>query len=212
VDNIRKASDDATIDECVDVLGRGGVIAVPTDTIYGLASSAVSQSAIDKIYHIKMRTTARPLAVCVGNVEDINKWAHSTVSDDLLSKLLPGPVTIILKKRETLSTNLHSADETLGFRIPDSSFIMRLARKFDYPIALTSANISNQQSTLCIEEFESLWSKLDLVIDGGKIERTSREGSTVVQLSKEGYYSIVRRGCAYEDTVSVLQRYGLVEL
>lgn len=68
-----KSSDSNTIKECVNLLERGGVLAVPTDTIYGLAASALSTEAIDQIYAIKGRVKMRPLAVCVGEVEDINK-------------------------------------------------------------------------------------------------------------------------------------------
>lgn len=79
------------------------------------------------------------------------RWAVNTVSTDLLSELLPGPVTLIFERRETLNPCLNPNKRTVGLRIPDSPFIVELARTFDNPIALTSANLSAEQSTLAVE-------------------------------------------------------------
>ena len=71
--NLRNTTDKDIVSECASVLERGGVVAVPTDTIYGIASSALDKTALDKIYAMKGRTKLKPLAVCVGNVQDIDK-------------------------------------------------------------------------------------------------------------------------------------------
>ena len=79
------------------------------------------------------------------------RWAINTVSTDLLNELLPGPVTLIFERRETLNPCLNPDKRTVGLRIPDSPFIVELARTFDNPVALTSANLSAEQSTLAVE-------------------------------------------------------------
>ena len=79
------------------------------------------------------------------------RWAINTVPIDLLNELLPGPVTLILRRRDALNPFLNPNNDTVGIRIPDSPFIIELAQKFDNPIALTSANVSNEKSTLAVE-------------------------------------------------------------
>ena len=80
-----------------------------------------------------------------------NRWAINTVDTALLSSLLPGPVTLVLKRRESLNPSLNPGRETVGVRVPDHAFTLQLMKEFSGAIALTSANISNQQSTLCVE-------------------------------------------------------------
>lgn len=81
----------------------------------------------------------------------LHRWSHSTVSTELLDRLLPGPVTLVFNRRETLNPALNPNKETVGTRVPDSPFIVQLAKAFDGPIGLTSANLSSEKSTLCVE-------------------------------------------------------------
>ncbi|KAF5899422.1 yrdC domain-containing protein, mitochondrial isoform X2 [Clarias magur] len=177
-------------------LKEGQVIAVPTDTIYGLACLAQNSEAIKRVYDIKGRNGDKPLAICVGEIQDIYKYCKVTVKEELLKDLLPGPVTLVLERSEELNTDLNPFTRLVGVRIPDHPFISRLCQMCDEPLALTSANISAQSSTLAVHEFEELWPSLALVVDGGPIGDLSRLGSTVVDLSVPGRYRIIRPGCA----------------
>uniref|UniRef100_A0A7N9CJQ3 Threonylcarbamoyl-AMP synthase n=1 Tax=Macaca fascicularis TaxID=9541 RepID=A0A7N9CJQ3_MACFA len=110
---------------------------------------------------------------------------------------------------------LPPALQLVGIRIPDHAFMQDLAQMFEGPLALTSANLSSQASSLNVEEFRDLWPQLSLVIDGGQIgggqSPECRLGSTVVDLSVPGKFGIIRPGCALESTTAILQqKYGLL--
>ncbi|XP_035527911.1 yrdC domain-containing protein, mitochondrial isoform X1 [Morone saxatilis] len=230
----------------VKALKEGHVVAVPTDTIYGLACLAQNSEAIRKTYDIKGRNGQKPLAICVGETRDIYKYCKVPVKEPLLADLLPGPVTLVFERSEVLNTDLNPftsvspllqvggtenkasnkclihdcqssvvyvcpcAPQLVGVRIPDHAFMRRLCQMCGEPLALTSANISSHTSTVAVHEFQELWPKLAVVVDGGPIGDQSRLGSTVVNLSVRGKYSIIRPGCALSSTVDVLEhKYGL---
>ncbi|XP_042345131.1 yrdC domain-containing protein, mitochondrial [Plectropomus leopardus] len=196
----------------VKALKDGHVVAVPTDTIYGLACLAQNSEAVRKTYNIKERNGHKPLAICVGEIQDIYKYCKVKVKEALLSDLLPGPVTLVFERSEALNTDLNPFTPLVGVRIPDHTFMRRLCQMCAEPLALTSANISSHTSTVAVHEFQELWPKLAVVVDGGPIGDDSRLGSTVVNLSVLGKYRIIRPGCALSFTVEVLEhKYGLSE-
>lgn len=210
----QEAQTDATeILSCtVKALKDGHVVAVPTDTIYGLACLAQNSNAVQRTYDIKGRNEQKPLAICVGEIQDIYEYCKVKVKKELLGDLLPGPVTLVFERSEILNADLNPFTKLVGVRIPDHSFMRRLCQMCGEPLALTSANVSAQTSTLAAHEFQDLWPKLAVVVDGGPITDQSRLGSTVVDLSVLGKYRIIRPGCAFSSTVDVLERkYGLSE-
>ncbi|XP_064445508.1 threonylcarbamoyl-AMP synthase isoform X1 [Mirounga angustirostris] len=179
-------------------LRAGAVVAVPTDTLYGLACSASCSAALGAVYRLKGRSEAKPLAVCLGRVADVYRYCHVRVPEGLLKDLLPGPVTLVLERSEELNKDLNPFTPLVGIRIPDHAFIQDLVQVFGGPVALTSANLSSQASSLNVEEFQDLWPQLSLVIDGGPIgdgqSPEYRLGSTVVDLSVPGKFDIIRPG------------------
>ncbi|KAM9352831.1 threonylcarbamoyl-AMP synthase [Symphorus nematophorus] len=196
----------------VKALKEGHVVAVPTDTIYGLACLAQNSAAIRQTYDIKGRNGQKPLAICVGEIQDIYKYCKVPVKESLLGDLLPGPVTLVFERSEVLNTDLNPFTSLVGVRIPDHPFMRRLCQMCGEPLALTSANISSHTSTVAVHEFQDLWPKLAVVVDGGPIGDQSRLGSTVVDLSVLGKYRIIRPGRALSSTVDVLEhKYGLSE-
>jgi len=205
-----------TLSACVQTSKQcilsGGVIAVPTDTVYGVATSL---SAAERLYEVKGRTKTKPLALCVGDIDEIKSWAHTTVPDTLLDDLLPGPVTLVFERSRSLLSHFNPNTNLVGIRIPAHEFIRELCRQCKHPLALTSANVSDTLSTLSVDEFETLWQKIDLIVDGGRLadNELSRQGSTVVDLSKIGKYRIIRPGCALKETVKILtsSKYNLRE-
>ncbi|XP_027005646.2 yrdC domain-containing protein, mitochondrial [Tachysurus fulvidraco] len=209
----RQTPDGAQIlHSALQALKGGQVIAVPTDTIYGLACLAQNSDAIKRVYDIKGRNGNKPLSICVGEVQDIYKYCKVTVKEELLNDLLPGPVTLVFERSEKLNANLNPFTRLVGVRIIDHSFMRHLCQMCDEPLALTSANLSTQPSTLEVHEFEELWPRLAIVVDGGPIADQSRLGSTVVDLSVPDRYCIIRPGCACSATVAILEKkYGLVE-
>ncbi|KAF8402740.1 hypothetical protein HHK36_010830 [Tetracentron sinense] len=200
-------------EEAIEALKAGKVIAVPTDTLYGFACDACSMEAVNRIYEIKGRKQTSPLAICVGDVSDINRFAITDhLPHGLLGNLLPGPVTVVLQRGESsvLEKSLNPGLDSIGVRVPDSNFIRVIARGSGSALALTSANLSGQPSSVCIKDFESLWDHCEYVYDGGALP-SGRAGSTVVDLIKLGMYKILRPGSAMEETVAILKRYSLQE-
>ena len=151
----------------------------------------------------------------------------------------------MFERRPELNPDLNPGVSSIGIRIPDHDFVRDLCLCLDKPLALTSANASATQSTLNVHEFEYLWPKIDLIVDGGQIgaeevdddgdeavpmkrarssanppsssspssaaTSASREGSTVVDLSRPGRFRIVRQGSAHEHTLHVLKDLFLLE-
>ncbi|XP_005868203.2 PREDICTED: yrdC domain-containing protein, mitochondrial-like, partial [Myotis brandtii] len=181
-----------------------------TDTLSGLACLASCSGALDAVYHLKGHSEAKPLAVCLGRVVHVYRFCHVKVPQGLLKDLLPGPVTLVMARSEELSKDLNPFTPLVGIRIPDHAFLQDLAQMCGGPLALTSANLSSQPSSLNAEEFQDLWPQLSLVIDGGPIgdgkSPKCRLGSTVVDLSVPGKFGIIGAGCAWENTMVVLQR------
>ncbi|XP_062511124.1 threonylcarbamoyl-AMP synthase-like [Corticium candelabrum] len=203
-------SDD--IEKAGQILTRGGTIAIPTDTIYGVASLAQSTEGVQKLYEMKQRDPEKPLAICVGDVEDISRWAY-VPDDNLLRDLLPGAVTVVLRRKPALNPELNPGLTSIGVRIPSHPFVRKLAQFCKQPLALTSANTSTKPSTLAVNEFQELWPKLDLIVDGGTIRNDSRLGSTVVDISEANQFRIIRRGRVYEATTQLLKEtYGFREV
>ncbi|KAL5764087.1 hypothetical protein ACOSQ2_016681 [Xanthoceras sorbifolium] len=204
---------EAYSEEAIEALKAGKVIAVPTDTLYGFACDACSLEAVNRIYEIKGRKHTSPLAICVGDVSDIGRFAvMDHLPHGLLDSLLPGPVTVVLRRGESsiLEKSLNPGLETIGVRVPDSNFIRVIARGSGSALALTSANLSGQPSSVCIKDYENLWEHCAYVYDGGVLP-SGRAGSTVVDLTKLGKYKILRPGSAKEETAAILEKYSLLE-
>ncbi|KAL5718903.1 hypothetical protein ACHQM5_011757 [Ranunculus cassubicifolius] len=204
---------EAYTDEAIRSIKEEKVIAVPTDTLYGFACDACSAGAVNRIYEIKGRKQTSPLAICVGDVSDIERFAVTDhLPPGLLDDLLPGPVTVVLKRGESsiLEKSLNPGLDSIGVRVPDSDFIRVIARGSKSALALTSANLSGQPSSINIQDFENLWDHCAYVYDGGLLS-SGRAGSTVVDLTEHGKYKILRPGSALEETKAILCRYSLAD-
>jgi 2',5'-phosphodiesterase len=197
------------------LLRRGGVIAAPTDTLYGLAACAADGAAIARLYAAKGRPGSKPLAVCVADHADVARYVHvDHLPPGLLEGLLPGAVTLLLARRADapLSPALNPGVAALGVRIPAAAFLRAAARQHRGALALTSANPSGAPSSVAAGEFRALWPRCDAVFDGGALG-AGREGSTVVDLSVAGRFRVARRGAELEATLRALREtYGLTEL
>ncbi|KAK4255078.1 hypothetical protein QN277_008123 [Acacia crassicarpa] len=208
-----RPAEDAFAAEAVGALKAGKVIAVPTDTLYGFACDACSLEAVNRIYEIKGRKHTSPLAICVGDVSDIERFAMTDyLPHGLLDSLLPGPVTVVLNRGESsiLERSLNPGLHSIAVRVPDSNFIRAIARCSGTALALTSANLSGQSSSVCIKDFEDLWRHCAYVYDGGLLP-SGRAGSTIVDLTTPSKYKILRPGSAKEETVAILEKHSLVE-
>jgi len=210
-----KCTDFQAVEIAAQKLRIGNVIGIPTDTVYGLACNANNHEAIRELYEIKGRNESKPVAICVPTIKDLRHWSEAShLHNDLLEKLLPGAVTIVLKRSKNLDNPyLNNGIEKIGIRIPKFDFIQKVSEICEFPIALTSANRSSEKSTLHIDEFRPLWPYLGVVFDGGQLGITEeqRAASTVIDLSKSGYYKIIRNGIAASQTINAVMEFGIIE-
>uniref|UniRef100_A0A182M6Q1 DNA-directed RNA polymerase III subunit RPC10 n=2 Tax=Anopheles culicifacies TaxID=139723 RepID=A0A182M6Q1_9DIPT len=197
----------------VNKLKNGDVIAIPTDTVYGLACSAMNATAVHQMYEIKGRNELKPVAICVAEIDDLRRWGETAhLSDNLLNELLPGAVTIVVKRSPTLANPMLNPEvANIGIRITKHPFIQEVCRQFGLPIALTSANKSASRSTLQVHEFEDLWPQLGAVFDGGHLglSEKQRAASTVIDLSTPEYYKIIRYGVSVETIIKTVEKYNI---
>lgn len=212
---IVKCTNSEAVQIAAQKLRIGNVIGIPTDTVYGLACNANNHQAIRELYEIKGRNEFKPVAICVPSIKDLRHWSEAShLQNDLLEKLLPGAVTIVLRRSKNLDNPyLNHGIEKIGIRIPKFDFIQKVSEMCEFPIALTSANRSSEKSTLHIDEFKVLWPHLGVVFDGGQLGVTEeqRAASTVIDLSKSGFYKIIRNGVAASHTINVVREYGIIE-
>ncbi|XP_076262155.1 threonyl-carbamoyl synthesis 1 [Rhynchophorus ferrugineus] len=153
------------VDCAINFIKSGSVIAVPTETVYGLACDATNSQAIHKLYNVKQRNEHKPVALCLTKIDDICLWAKIThLPNGLLQKLLPGPVTLLLSSINTLEPSL-CCNGKIGIRVPDYNFIQKLVSGLGTPLALTSANLSNEPSAIRTVEFKKIWNNIPARVD-----------------------------------------------
>ncbi|CAI4229634.1 unnamed protein product [Auanema sp. JU1783] len=185
------------------VLRRGGIIALPTDTIYGV-STLLQHS--EKLFDLKKRSHEKPLGLFLSSADEISKWAQQTISPELARKLLPGPVTLLFKRKESLPRFFNPNSDNVGIRVPCDEFVSALCHLLNEPLAQTSANLSGSTvNPTSLPDFAELLPHIDLVIDGGVIDTSNGLGSTIIDLSKVDGYSIIRDGCAKESSEQKLK-------
>jgi L-threonylcarbamoyladenylate synthase len=157
------------IPRALEVIGAGGLVAFPTDTVYGVGALALDGKAIESIYTAKDRPVEKAIPVLISDLSELEKVATDIpeVALKLASRFWPGPLTILVPKRADLPESI-SASSTVGVRVPDHEFARALLRAAG-PMAVTSANISGAQSPVSAEEvYEQLGGRIPLIIDGGR--------------------------------------------
>ncbi len=158
------------IDYAKQLLERGDLTAIPTETVYGLAANALDARAVANIFLVKDRPYFDPLIVHVKSVEaihdyviDIPKWA-----EELSAEFMPGPLTLVLKKKDCIPDIVTSGLDTLGIRIPKHSLTLELLAKLDFPLAAPSANPFGYISpTTSQHVYDQLNQKIPYILDGG---------------------------------------------
>ncbi len=161
---------DDIIRKAASVLIEGGVIAYPTETLYGLGAKYDLEHALEKIFTLKKRPEEKALTLIIGNVQQLSSIVISVseIAKDLITYFWPGPLTLVFKARQDISKNL-ILNDTVAVRIPGDSFALRLAKSVPFPITATSANISNLPAAQDADTILSYFSdNLDLIIDGGR--------------------------------------------
>ena len=157
------------ITQAIEVLQRGGLVAFPTDTVYGVGSLVFDGQAVESIYAAKDRPVEKAIPVLIADAADMERVGTNipAVAHQLAARFWPGPLTCIIPKQPTLPEAV-SATDTVGVRIPDHAVARTLLRAAG-PMAVTSANLSGQPSQSTAEEvLAQLGGRIDLILDGGK--------------------------------------------
>jgi len=164
-----KVGHPSAIDHAIDVLQHGGLVAFPTDTVYGLAALPFKDEYVEGLFSAKGRNNSRAIAILIGDYQDLKKVVDrfDETSQRLAQCFWPGPLTLVVPKLASLPDAL-SQDGTIGIRMPDHPIALTLLRQIG-PLAVTSANISGQENANTAEEaYRQLNGRVHLVLDGGR--------------------------------------------
>lgn len=204
-----ECTDWSFLTECAQMLAEGKTVAFPTETVYGLGADALNAHAVESIYVAKNRPQKKPLSVCVSDVNMAETIAF--VNDGarrLFNEFLPGPLTVVLPKRDVIPDIVTAGLSTVGVRVPSNYIAEELVKLSRKPLALPSANLSGQ-GALCRgkDVVDALFGKVDAIIDAG--ETLLKTESTIISLVGEP--KILRLGAISVESISdVLDKEVLV--
>ncbi len=196
-----KEINETEINKVADIIKSGGIALVPTETVYGIAASAISDEACKKIFIAKGREQDNPLIAHVSSKEMIKSLTKniSEIEKKLIEAFMPGPFTIILENNNVICNTASAGGNTIGVRMPSNRIINELISKCNIPLAIPSANVSGKPSGTCIEDvLEELKDKVDCVINGGKCQIGIE--STVVKVIN-GVPTILRPGFVTKEDI-----------
>lgn len=177
------------------LLARGCVIAIPTDTLYGLAADPFNLAAVDEIYRVKGRPETRALPILVNSLEQAELLAKELPDDfmKLAEKFWPGALTLVVDASHRVPLKVTANTGRVALRWPGNAVVVRLIEELDGPITGTSANISGFPSCGSAEQvMKQLGERVPLVLDAG--ETNSTLPSTIVELTDEGGWRVGREG------------------
>lgn len=189
------------IEAAAEMVLRGGVVAFPTDTVYGIGCHFQIEEAAERIYDIKGRAKDKPLQLILPHVSDVRLVARDIpdIFWRLAESLLPGGLTLILTKADSVPSSITSGGETVAVRVPNSPIVRSLALAVGVPLAATSANLSGMPSPTTAQEVrEQLGDRVDMIIDGGPTDLGKE--STILDLTSRPP-AILREGAISVDAV-----------
>lgn len=171
------------IQQICEVIQNGGIVAFPTETVYGLGIRFNDQEALDHLMEAKNRDYSKAITLMVADSKDILQYAYvSDKAQKIIKQFMPGMITLIFKKKESVDDIMTNGKSTIGIRIPDSEFVLSLLKKVG-PMLVTSANLSHHQNTTSTKEvLQQLDGRIDMIVDG---KTSDNVASTVVDVSQD---------------------------
>lgn len=178
--------DKEVLEHAAKLIRKGEVIVCPTDTGYAFSANALDTNAIGRVYNLKGRAYSNPIHVAVNSIDEAEKYAEVDATARYLAKrYLPGALTLVITRKETVPPMLVAGLDTIGIRIPDNTAILRLAEMVGFPLTTTSANVSGSPGAYTVEEVEAQLGEnirdVALILDQGPIK--TRELSTIIDLT-----------------------------
>ena len=192
------------IEAVVEVLANGGVAAIPTDTLYGLAASAFNESAVLKIYELKGRPDGMALPLLLSEAEDVRMCALDVpeAAWTLMELFWPGALTLVVRKRATIPDIVTAGLDTVALRVPDHPVPRAIAKTLGAPITGTSANLSGRPGiTNAADVRREFGDTVDFVLDGG--EAPGGVASTIVDVSGDEL-RVLREGAASREEIEAV--------
>ncbi len=198
-------TDDNSIKEAGGILARGGLVAFPTETVYGLGANALLPDSVKKIYEAKGRPSDNPLIVHISDIDDLNKLV-ADINDNakaLICAFMPGPFTIILKKSELVPDDVTAGMDTVAIRFPENETARRLIAAAGVPIAAPSANISGKPSpTQAKHVIDDMDGRIDGIINGENCAVGVE--STIVDATGDVPVLLRPGGVSYEEICEIV--------
>lgn len=194
----------AAVAQAVELLRAGEVVALPTETVYGLAANALDAQAVARIYEVKSRPAHNPIIVHVASVEMAKQCVRSwpTVADGLARSFWPGPLTLVLAKHDHIPDIVTASGATVGVRWPSHPFMQAVIRASGFPLAAPSANLANRLSPTNAEHVrQQLGDRVRLIVDGGQAQVGIE--STVLDLTANPP-RILRPGMIHHESLAAV--------
>ncbi|QLK24536.1 threonylcarbamoyl-AMP synthase [Natrinema zhouii] len=178
------------LDRAADAIDSGALVVYPTETVYGLAADALEPEAVERVFEVKGRDRSKPLSFAVPSVPSALRYVRATDRERrFMATFLPGPVTVLCRRREAVPDELTAGRDRVGVRVPDHDLALALCERAGTPITATSANVSGRESVRKLADLDpEIREAAAVVLDGGETAGTE---STVVDVSSE---TIHRRG------------------
>ena len=200
------ARQESDLRRAADVLRRGGLVVFPTETVYGLGGDATDAEASEKIYAAKGRPSDNPLIIHIAEPADAEKYAVTNPTYYRLAKaFMPGPLTVILPRREIIPLATTGGLETVAVRCPSHPVAHRLIALCGFPIAAPSANLSGKPSPTCAADVaHDMNGRVDMILDGGESEIGLE--STIVKIDGDSLTLLRPGGITYDALCMVCDR------
>ena len=188
-------------DRAAEAIDTGDLVVYPTETVYGLGAAALEPDAVERVFEVKGRDRSKPLSFAVPSVPSALQYVRATERErQFMATFLPGPVTVLCRRRESVPDELTAGRDRVGVRVPDHPIALRLCERAGTPITATSANVSGRPSVRELGDLDSeIREAAAVVLDGGETDGTE---STVVDVSSA---TIHRRGAQADEIETWLE-------
>ncbi len=196
------------VNQAVAVLRGGGIIAYPTDTVYGLGADIYNDEAVARVFHIKERPLNQPLPVLIADSRQVELLTGdlSRAAQLLMKRYWPGGLTIIVNKSSDFNSLVLAGSNKIGIRMPDHDITRAVIRELGRPVVGTSANLHDRPAALTASEVrDQLGNRVDFILNGGRCQ--GGKESTVIDLTIEPP-AILRRGMIAEKEILALIKTG----